>query len=447
MNTTEIQALDLKYNWHPGSQMKDYEQFKPLVIRRAYGSYIELDNGRKVIDAISSWWCKSLGHNHPVLRKNLMRQLEKFEHVIFANTTHETIAKLSQTLGNLMPTLNKVFYTGDGSCAVEVAMKMSLHFRVLQGDRGKTKFIALKNGYHGETIGALSVSDMGLYRDPYASILFEPILIEPLYVSGKSDPQWDNAKDYWKTVENTLEVHKDSVTAIICEPILQGAGGMRIYSQDFLYKLGTFAKANNIHLIADEIMTGIGRTGKMLACEHAAVIPHFICLSKGLTSGWIPFSAVLTTQEIYQAFYDDYEKSKSFLHSHTYSGNALGASLALSTLEIIKKEDLCGRANRLQTLMQKNLQDIAEVTGSLTNIRGIGGVVAADLINQENIPRLGYKLSQEAVKLGALLRPLGNTIYWMPPLNIAEETLEELKDKTLQAILNTQKRISNKISF
>lgn len=199
-------------------------------------------------------------------------------------------------------------------------------------------------------------------------------------------------------------------------------------------------KDNDIHLIADEIMTGIGRAGKMFACEHASITPDSICLSKGLTSGWMPFSAVLTTEAVYQAFYDDNEKGKSFLHSHTYSGNVLGASLALATLKIIESKNLCERANRLQTTMRKIFQDIAEETGLLYNIRGIGAVVAADLISKNNTRRLAYTLYQEAVKLGALLRPLGNTIYWTPPLNVTNKTLAALKDITFQAVINTYKR-------
>lgn len=434
MNDADIQDLDLMHNWHPCSQMKDYEQFKPLVINKAYGSYIELNDGRKIIDAISSWWCKSLGHNHPQLKAALNEQLEKFEHVIFANTTHKCIAELSRELCSLMPTLDKVFYTGDGSCAIETAMKMSLHFRTLEGKDNKKKFVALKNGYHGETTGALSVSDLGIYRDPYKSMLFEPILIDPLYVSGSDDRNWDNADEHWKNIESQLQQCKDNVTAIIFEPILQGAGGMKVYSQDFLSKIAKFAKENNIHLIADEIMTGIGRTGEMLACAHAKVTPDFICLSKGLTSGWMPFSAVLTTRDIYDAFYDDYDKGKSFLHSHTYSGSALGASVALATLKIIKEKKFCNRANELQTIMRRHLNDIANKTGTLTRVRGIGALVAADLVNSKKIPRLGYLLYQEALKQGALLRPLGNTIYWMPPLNIPLEALSDLKRITLRTL-------------
>lgn len=433
-----LQTLDLKHNWHPCSQMKDYESFKPLVIKRAYDSYIELNNGQKIIDATSSWWCKSLGHNHPELKKALMDQVAQFEHVIFANTTHETIAKLSENLASFMPGLDKVIYAGDGSCAVEIALKMSVHSRVIQGEPHKNRFIALKNGYHGETTGALSVSDVGIYRDPYSSLLFPCHFISPLYVSGMEDELWHDASAHWDKIEDELNQHANTLSAIIVEPILQGAGGMKVYSQDFLSRIAVWANRNNVHLIADEIMTGIGRTGKMLACEHAQIKPDFICLSKGLTSGWMPFSSVLTTNEIYQTFYDDYNTGKSFLHSHTYSGNALGASLALTTLNLMQKYAYCDKAITMQVAMRSHMEEIAKDTGLLKNIRGIGAVIAADLdMEDDNSKRYGYQFYQEAVKLGALLRPLGNTIYWMPPLTISAQTLSELKNVTKEALIST----------
>lgn len=434
MDKETIQKLDRQFNWHPCSQMKDYEQFKPLVIKKAQGCYIELEDGIKIIDAISSWWCKSLGHNHPALRDALIKQVEKFEHVIFANTTNEAIVNLSQRLASLIPGLNKVFYAGDGSCAIEIALKMSLHSRIIKEESHRNKFISLKNGYHGETLGALSVSDVGLYRTPYESILFQPHFIEPLYLSSTQHPCWEDASEYWKLIENQLIPFENTTTAIIVEPILQGAGGMKLYSQDFLSKLSAWSKERDIHIIADEIMTGMGRTGKMLACEHPNITPDFICLSKGLTSGWVPFSAVLITNDMYNIFYDDYEKGKSFLHSHTYSGNALGAALALETINIIKNNNLCERANAIQTLMRKHMEEIAYDTKFLKNVRGIGAVIAADIIDKYSQKRIGYQLYQEAVKQGALLRPLGNTIYWMPPLIISDDSLEKLKNITLHSI-------------
>ena len=436
MPITKLQEKSLKHIWYPCSQMKDYEEFRPLVIKAAKGSYIELADGKKLLDAISSWWCKSLGHNHPRLKKAIIDQIEKFEHVILANTTHELIVNLSQELATLMPKLSKVFYAGDGSCAIEIAMKMSLHSRYINGDVKRNRFITLKDSYHGETIGALSVSDIGLYKNPYNTILFQPYIIDLIpYVHSIYDPLWNDCSEKWNTLEKSLEIYIDSTTALIVEPIVQGAGGMKIYSKDFLNRLAKWANKHNIHLIADEIMTGIGRTGKMLACQHAEIIPDFICLAKGLTSGWMPFSAVLTTDDIYNKFYDDFSSGKAFLHSHTYSGNALGVAVALETLNIIKEERLHTRD--INQIMLKNMYEIKDKTGRLKNVRGIGGIVAADLITNDKTPRLGYLIYQAAIKAGILLRPLGNTIYWLPPLNITDEEIEELKNKTMQVLLET----------
>ena len=435
MNITDLQKLDLHLNWHPCSQMKDYELFKPLVIEKAYDCYFELSDGKKIIDAISSWWCKSLGHQHPQLKNALLKQIEKFEHVIFANTTNETIIQLSKKLTQLSH-LDKVFYVGgDGSSAVETALKMSIHARKILGHKNRNQFIAFKNGYHGETIGALSVSDCGLYRKPYEKLLFDPIFIEPLYVSGINDKNWNNASDHWNVIEKILTPHQDTATAIIFEPIVQAASGMKIYSQDFLSRICSWARENNIHIIADEIMTGIARCGKMLASEYANIQPDFVCLSKGLASGWVPLSLVLTTDAIYELFYDDYESGKSFLHSHTYSGNAIGAALALETLNIIEKNNYCDRAIELQTIMRMSMHKIAQKTGLIKNIRGIGAIIAADLVVGNSKDRIGFRFYQEAIRLGAFIRPLGNTIYWLPPLTISNEVLESLEEMTIQAIL------------
>ena len=431
----DLQMLDLKFNWHPCSQMKDYEKIKPIIIKRAAGSYIELSDGKQLIDAISSWWCKSLGHQHPVLKNAMIRQLDQFEHVIYANTTHEIIVTLSEMLASLMPGLNKVFYVGDGSSAVEIALKMSLHARLIEKNSTKKRFVSLRNGYHGETIGALSVSDLGKFRLPYASLLFEAIYIDVPYVNSTDDSLWNNASEAWLLVEQQLAPYSQEITAIILEPIVQGAGGMKMYSQDFLRCLVGWSKFHHIHVIADEIMTGIGRTGKMLACEHAGITPDFICLSKGLTSGFMTFSAVITTNEVYELFYDDYETGKAFLHSHTYSGHALGAAVAVAVLQVMKDQSLCQRANDLQVMMIKAFKEIAEKTGRLMNIRGIGAIVAAEL-NVENHKRAGHALFCEAITQGALLRPLGNTVYWLPPLTVTNTTITELKNITLNSILS-----------
>lgn len=439
--TNTLITRDLKHIWHPCSQMKDYEIFEPLVIKSAKDSYFELSDGTKVIDAISSWWCKSLGHGHIRLKQALLKQLEKFEHVIFANTCNETIVELSEKLANMTKTLDKVFYACEGSSAVEIAIKMSFHASKIKSEN-RNQIIALQNSYHGETGLALSVSDLGLYRKPYEDILIPVTFLENIpYVSSKEDPKWENCFESWQIVEQQLQKHQDNLVAIIVEPIIQGAGGMRVYSKDFLKRLRAWTIEHKVYLIVDEIMTGFGRTGMPLAIQHAEIEPDFICLAKGLTAGWLPMSAVLTTSEIYRLFYDDYERSKSFLHSHTHSGNALAAAIALENMKILEDENIYACVKNMEPMLYQLMLEVADKTNRLTNIRHIGAVVAADLVlneKQQN-ERYGYKVFQEALQLGAFLRPLGNTIYWLPPLNTDQEVLEKLQDITIRAI--------NKINF
>ncbi len=418
--------------WHPCSQMKDYETFAPIEITHAKDCYLYLSDDSKMIDAISSWWCKLLGHNHSELKHALLEQVHKFEHVILANTTNTPIQNLSNKLASLTG-LQKVAYASDGSCAVEMALKMSLHARVNAGDFKKNQFIALQNAYHGETIGTLSVSDLGLYNRAYEALMFKTHFLNPLpYVTGTDDPLWQDAEVAFNKILPQLEALADNTTAIIVEPLLQGAGGMHVYSADFLKRLANFAKSHDIHLIADEIMTGIARTGKMFAFEYADIQPDFVCLGKNLTSGWLPLSVVVTSDEMYFAFYHDYAEQKNFLHSHTFSGNALAVSVALKNLELIEAENFCTKANDIGRSMKQHFILMQESGLPINNIRQLGAMVAADLISTK--PRAGYEVYQTAVKMGALLRPLGNTLYWLPPLIITEAILTDLKDITQKAI-------------
>lgn len=412
----------LKYIWYPCAQMSTYQNFKPLPIKRAYGSYVEMDDGHRVIDAISSWWCKSLGHSHPRLQEALIQQMAKFEHVMQPHMANETIVNLSEKLAGLTKTLCKSFYASDGSTAVEIALKMSLHAQKILGNTYKTKFIALKNSYHGETIATLSVSDVGKYKNAYQELLFNTKFIKELpYVHKIQD------NNYWEKIEIFLEENKMETAAIIVEPIIQGAGGMKIYSPDLLKNIRKWTLKNNIHLIADEIMTGIGRTGKMLACQHASIDPDFLILSKGLTSGMLPLSVCLTSNQVYDLFY----QNDPFLHSNTHYGNALAASVALEVLNIFEQENIILKASQLN--MKAKMESIANQTGLLANIRSIGSIVAADLINID-----GFKLYQNAMKNGAILRPLGNCLYWLPPLNTTTVVIEELSFITLKSLLESR---------
>lgn len=423
---------DLKHVWHPCTQMKDLETCPPLLVNEARGSYLYTDRG-PIIDAISSWWCKSLGHGHPGVIEAIHQQLSRFEHVIAADTTHPVMVELATLLADISG-LQHVFFASDGASAVEIALKLALHGAQRQGYTTRNQFIGLQHSYHGETLATLAVSDLGLYKKPYEGFGPQCHFLHSIpYVANSSEPLWHSCELEWALTEKQLEALKATVCAIIVEPIVQGAGGMRCYSADFLRRLALWAKNNNIYLIADEIMTGIGRTGKWLASEHAGITPDMICLSKGLTSGTLPLSCVLIDHEIYQLFYNDASTGHSFLHSHTYSGNALALSAALATIKIIRDEAIPEQARTLGTSMAAHFGSIATQTGKIKNIRGVGALIAADLEDNGTM-RLGYQLQQAALARGALLRPLGNTLYWLPPLNTDDKTIGKLAEITLDSI-------------
>jgi adenosylmethionine-8-amino-7-oxononanoate aminotransferase len=424
---------DLKHIWHPCSQMKDFEQYPPMVVNHAKGSYLYTDRG-PIIDAISSWWCKSLGHGHPAVVAAIQAQLSRFEHVIGANTTHPILVELAESLTTLSGKQH-VFFASDGSSAVEIALKLALQAQSLKGRAERQQVIALEHGYHGETIGALSVSDLGSYKTPFDAWTTPSHILQGVpYVFDESCPLWSDCSAAWPAIQKQLEAYQATTCAIIVEPIIQGAGQMRCYSADFLNRLYQFAKSNDIYLIADEIMTGIGRTGEWFASSLAQIDPDMICLSKGLTSGSLPFSCVLIDHAIYELFYADYSQSRAFLHSHTYSGNALAASAALATLRTIESEGILQQAKALNSLMRRYFSDISRLSGKLGPIRSIGAMVAADLIPHPRLSRVGYRIAEEALTNGALLRPIGDTLYWLPPLTTDEDTIGKLAEITLHSI-------------
>ncbi len=432
VNVEQLITKNLKHVWHPCAQMKDFETCPPIVIDRAQGSYLYTDRG-PLIDAISSWWCKSLGHGHPAVIAAIEKQLKCFEHVIGANTTHPNMAELAEQLSDITGKQH-VFFASDGASAVEIAMKLTMHATQLKGYKNKNQFIALRNGYHGETLGTMGVSDLGRYKKPYETFSIPCYFIDNIpYVSSADDPLWQCADHYWESIVKELDKISEHVCALILEPIIQGAGGMLCYSADFLRRISSWAKSKDIYLIADEIMTGWGRTGQWLACEHANISPDLICLSKGMTSGSIPLSCVMIDNTIFNLFYDDYHKGNSFLHSHTYSGNPLAVSAALATIKTIREEKIIDRAQQLGKVMFHYLTQVSEESGKLCNVRGIGAVVAADLTAVADY-RIGHEVYQQALKYGALIRPIGRTLYWLPPLNTDKEIIGKLAEITLNSI-------------
>ncbi len=430
------QQTALRHIWYPCAQIKDYEKFPPLEVIAAEGPYFTLTSGEKLIDAVASWWCKSLGHGHPVLKRALRQQLDRFEHVLLADVTHQPVVELAENLAGLTTSLDKVLFASDGACAVEMALKMSAHVRRLRGQSHKKDFAFLQNAYHGETIATISVSGLPLYRKHYESLFANNThVIKGIpYVFNVDDPLWSDASSVWLDTERQLNILADKLTAIIVEPLLQGAAGMLLYSADWLKRLRAWCYANDVYLIADEIMTGMGRTGKWLACQHANVEPDFLCLAKSLTAGWLPLSAMLTRSDIYNYFYDDYATGKAFMHSHTYAGNALAVAVANAVFKVMRSEKTLDYVNQqLAPCLLRNMKQVAEQAGNLTNIRQLGAVIAADL-SIEPPGRWGYLLYQQAIKLGALLRPLGNTLYWFLPLNTSTHVVDELAEITRLAL-------------
>ena len=436
------QKEDLKYIWHPCSQMKDYETLPPIVIERGEGINLYDINGKCYKDVISSWWCNLLGHANPRINSAIKKQLDSLEHVIFANFTHKPAITLCQELMKVLPEgLCKFNFADNGSAAVEMALKMSFQYHYQSGHPEKKRFMALTDAYHGETIGALSVGGVDLYSELYKPILLDVVRIEgPDCYRCPYQKCRDNCNcECFKNAEKTFEKYGAETAAIIVEPLLQGSAGMKIYPPLYLKKLRELCDKYNVHLIADEIATGYGRTGKMFAFNHAGVSPDIMCLSKGLTGGYMPMSIAITTQEIYDAFYDDYLKGKAFMHSHTYAGNPLACSAAIEVLNILRDENIIEKANKRALYFNKIIKEKFLPLENVGEVRSIGLINAIELVKSKETKepldyrkRTGYQIYKKALDKGVLLRPLGDVIYFNPPLIIEENDMDFVSDIALE---------------
>lgn len=441
MNFDTLIAKNLNHVWHPCTIMKRFEHCPPMVVTSAQGSYLTTNQGI-MIDAISSWWCKSLGHGHPAVMAAIRAQMDCFEHVMPANTTHPKLVALAEEL-TAISNKQHVFFASDGACAVEIALKLAIQAIAVKGQPERNQVLALRHAYHGETLGALSVSDMGLYKQPWEGLGITCHFIDPIpYVLNQHDPKWSDAQEDWEVVLPQLEGIKSKICALIVEPLIQGANGLRPYSADFLKKLANFAKKNDIYLIADEIMTGLGRTGTWFASEQAAIDPDMICLSKGLTSGTIPMSCVLIDHAVYELFYHEQAPERCFLHSHTFGGNALGIAAALATIQTMRSDNTLQQAQNLGNYMHGNFKSVLHKSGQFRNLRALGAIVAADY-QGPNPDRFAAVLAQAAQNEGALLRPIGPTLYWFPPLNTSHQTIDDLSEITERALRTTMQELSS----
>lgn len=435
---------DLKYIWHPCSQMKDYENLPPIVIERGKGVYLYDIYGKEYMDIISSWWCNLLGHCNPKINEAVKNQIDMLEHVIFANFSHKGAIELSEKLVKIAPSgLVKCNFSDNGSAAVESALKMSFQYQYQSGHPEKRRFMCLSGGYHGETIGALSVGALDLYAKIYEPMLMEAIRITApdCYRCPFSKNRNDCKTECFIYAEAAFEKYGNETCAVILEPILQGSAGMRIYPAQYLRKLRKLCDKFGVILIADEIATGFGRTGKMFAFNHAEASPDIMCISKGLTGGYLPMSVTMTTDDIYYAFYDDYNKGKAFMHSHTYSGNPLGCAAANAVINILEEDNILEKAAVKAAYLKEKLARRLLTHKNIGEIRGIGMINAMELTedkeNKTPFPadkRVGYHIYKAALKRGLLLRPLGNVLYFNPPLIITEDELDRAIDIAEAAI-------------
>jgi len=451
MTDASLAARSLAHVWHPCTQMKDHagpDAAMPLLpVASADGVWLHGTDGRRYLDAVSSWWTNIFGHRHPVIVEALKAQLDVLDHVIFAGFTHEPAVRLAERLCAIAPQgLQRCFFVDNGSAAVEAALKMSAHYWRNVGKPEKTRFIALSNSYHGETLGALAVGDTGLYREAYAPLLMEPIVVpSPDCFERAPGESWeDYTRRQFAHMEAALERHADTVAAVIIEPLIQCAGGMRMYHSIYLKLLREACTRFGVHYIADEIATGFGRTGRMWANDWAGTAPDLMCLSKGITGGTLPLACVLTTESMFEAFYDDYAAYKAFLHSHSYTGNPLACAAALATLDVFEQRDWHSHNRGSGHLMWMAASELLNHP-HVGEIRQQGMVVAIEMVREKrrNLPfdaseRRGLRAYRHALAhqpdTGVVLRPLGNVLYWMPPYVIEPEHIGLLARATVAAV-------------
>lgn len=426
-----LQERSRQFLWHPCTQMKNLAAVPPLAIVRGEGPWLIDESGNRYVDAISSWWVNLFGHANPRINGAITDQLSKIEHVMLAGCTHEPVVELSERLSKLTG-LGHAFYGSDGASATEIALKMSFHFWRNTGQTGKTQFISLQNGYHGETLGALSVTDVALFKDQYAPLLRQSVQMPSpdfrLAEAGESEEAY--ALRCADMLESHLQQHSKTIAAFILEPLVQGAAGMAMYHPVYLSRARELCMRYGIHLVADEIAVGFGRTSTMFACEQAGVQPDFICLSKGITGGYLPLSCVLTTDDIYAAFYAD-ETARGFLHSHSYTGNPLACRAALAVLDIFEQDRVLetnrARAERFSVLLEP-------VKGHhrVRHFRNRGMIWAFDVADAKQ--GFSTRAYQAALKSGVLLRPIGNTVYFMPPYVVGEEEMMQMAATALSIL-------------
>ncbi len=435
---------DAKFIWHPYTQMKDCKTLPPILIKTAKGIKLYDYRGKFYYDTISSWWCNVHGHNHPRIKLAIKEQLDSLEHVLFAGFSHKGAILLAERLISLAPgKLAKVFFSDNGSTSVEVALKMSFQYWQNTGKTVKTKFVSLDHGYHGDTVGTMSVSGIDAFNKVFSPLFFPSFKVpSPYCYRCPMHKCRDNCSiDCAAPLENLLKEKAQEIAAVILEPMVLAAGGMLVYPKEYLIKVSRLAKIFNVHLIMDEVATGFGRTGKMFACEYINdPEPDFICLSKGITGGYLALGATLTTDKIYRAFYADYKEKKTFFHGHTYTANPVCCSAALASLEVFEKEHTLEKIKKIIPLFYKGLDDFRGLP-YVGDVRYLGLIGAIELVRNKDTKeafglaeRIGLKLYKQALERNIILRPLGDIVYLFLPLSVKRNELLDILSRAYSVI-------------
>ena len=433
MRNADVVARSLAAVWHPCTQMKQHERFPLVPVARAEGPWLVDFEGKRYLDAVSSWWVNLFGHAHPYINAAVRGQLDALEHVMLAGFTHEPVIELSERLARIAPgKLGHAFFASDGASAAEIALKMAFHYWANRGKPAKKRFVSLAGGYHGETVGALGVTHVGAFRDAYAPLLVESI-VAPFPARSDDDHRFGGmrgASQAADELDRILEARGEEIAAVIVEPLVQGASGMRFYHPEYVRRARAAATRHGVLLIADEIMTGFGRTGTMFACEQAQAAPDLLCLSKGITGGYLPLSCVLCSDEVYGAFYDD-RVARAFLHSHSYTGNALACRAACAVLDLFERDGVIAANERKAARFVEMAAALAHHR-RVRDFRHLGMIWAFEV--QGAPPDFAARAFALALERGVLLRPIGSTVYFMPPYVIGDAEFRLLVDTALEIV-------------
>jgi adenosylmethionine-8-amino-7-oxononanoate aminotransferase len=432
----KLKQLDHTYLWHPFTQMQEWMSEDPIIISRAEGHYLVDDHGRKYLDGVSSLWCNVHGHRKKELDDAIKDQLDRIAHSTFLGLSHVPGIQLAQKIVEIVPRgLKRVFYSDSGATAVEIALKMVVQYWQLKGESQRTQIVSLAESYHGDTVGSMSVGYSETFHRFHKSLLFPVLRLTPPHVFRyyKAMSETDALAAAVQEAEQKIAENKSTLAALIMEPLMQGAAGMWSQPVGYLTALSEICRRHDILFIVDEVATGFGRTGKMFACEHAGVTPDILCMAKGITGGYLPLAATVTTEEIFSAFLGDYQEFKTFFHGHTYTGNPLGCAAAIANLEIFVRECVVENMQPRIASLQNSLREEFLSLRHVSDVRQWGYMIGIELVedkaSRKSFPaenRTGHKVILEARKHGVMIRPLGDVIILMPPLSMADRELDLL---------------------